>query len=473
MAFRILTQVNYSAGENPEGDSGLRFLCSLLPSLLRLDSDLHFYVLVPAKHEATWASCLSHPRITPIPMDLEPRIHGGDFQFSPAELYRKFDCRRFDVDLLFLNQPETAPAFLQFFNRQMFHNVPAVSYVHWFDTRRPSTPKQREHIPALLAALTGMLSSAYVGCNSAYAQSAIMNHAAKWFREDVVELLRGRTRILTPGVDVGELMSNHPRRRKHRERAQILVNHRLLKYTGVRALLTDVFPELWRRRKDFQVVVTNPTRVRLPGVLTKVPWLKLETLTRPDYIRSLWDSDIVVAPHRATYWSMSTMEAICAECVPLMNRESFFAEMLSTPLSRLSAADKDHVEQRWFFFRGSIVDRLSDLIDNLGRERCIAKRLSQHARQIYDWDALGVAWLQIFREAEEAIPVMSQSIPSMGQIIKLIRSEGPISKAEILRRLRWAPKQRALSWTAFRKGLKAIATEDSLKPEAIFQANGQ
>src|SRR5271165_6920040 len=116
MAFRILTQVNYSAGENPEGDSGLRFLCGLLPSLLRLDSDLHFYVLVPAKHQATWASCLSHPRITPIPMDLEPRIHGGDFQFSPAELYRKFDCRRFDVDLLFLNQPETAPAFLQFFN---------------------------------------------------------------------------------------------------------------------------------------------------------------------------------------------------------------------------------------------------------------------------------------------------------------------------------------------------------------------
>jgi glycosyltransferase involved in cell wall biosynthesis len=298
-----------------------------------------------------------------------------------------------------------------------------------------------------------------------------MNHAAKWFREDVVELLRGRIRILTTGVDVNEHMSNHTGRRKHRERAQILVNHRLLKYTGVRALLTDVFPELWRRRKDFQVVVTNPTRVRLPGVLTKVPWLKLETLPRPDYIRSLWDSDIVVAPHRATYWSMSTMEAICAECVPLMNRESFFAEMLAAPMSRLSAADKDHIEQRWFFFRGSIVDRLSDLLDNLGKERRIAKRLSQHARQIYDWDALGGAWLQIFREAEQAIPVMSQSIPSMRQIIKLIRSEGPISKAEILRRLRWAPKQRALSWTAFRKGLKAIATEDSLKPEAIFQAN--
>lgn len=471
MAFRILTQVNYSAGQNPEGDSGLRFLCGLLPSLLRLDSDLHFYVLVPAKHESTWTSCLSHPRITAIPMDLEPRTHGGDFQFSPAELYRKFDCRVFDVDLLFLNQPETAPAFLQFFNRQMFHNVPAVSYVHWFDTRRPSTPKQRQHIPALLAALTGMLSSAYVGCNSVYAQSAIMNHAAKWFREDAVELLRGRIRVLTPGVDVGELMSNHTGRRKHRERAQILVNHRLLKYTGVRALLTDVFPELWRRRKDFQVVVTNPTRVRLPGVLTNVPWLKLETLPRPNYIRALWDSDIVVAPHRATYWSISTMEAICAECVPLMNRECFFAEMLAAPLSRLSAAEKDHIEQRWFFFRGSIVDRLSDLIDNLGRERRIAKQLSQHARQIYDWDALAGAWLQIFREAEQAIPVMSQSIPSMGQIIKMIRSEGSISKAEILRRLRWTPKQRALSWTAFRKGLKMVATEDSLTPEAIFQAN--
>src|SRR6202008_4713195 len=100
--------------------------------LVRLDPDFHFYVIVPARHEVAWTTALSHPRITPIALALEPRLHGGAFQFCPVRLAQCFDFRRYDVDVLFLNQPETAPALLQFFNRQMFHNVPAVSYVHWF-----------------------------------------------------------------------------------------------------------------------------------------------------------------------------------------------------------------------------------------------------------------------------------------------------------------------------------------------------
>jgi hypothetical protein len=148
LAFRVLTQVNYSAGENPDGDSGLRFTAGLLQALVRLDPDFHFYVLIPEQHEAEWAKALSHSRITPVALAIAPRLHGGDFQFCPVRLSKCFDFRRFDVDVLFLNQPETAPALLQFFNRQTFHNVPAVSYIHWFDTRRPSTPKETLHQPA-------------------------------------------------------------------------------------------------------------------------------------------------------------------------------------------------------------------------------------------------------------------------------------------------------------------------------------
>src|SRR5262245_7019332 len=142
MALRILTQVNYSAGENAAGDSGLNFTANLLRILVAKSSDLHFYVLIPERHAAIWAAALDHPQITPVSLPLQPRLHGGDFQFDPLELYSRFDFRRFDVDILFLNQPETAPAYLHFFNRQTFHNVPCVSYLHWFDTRRPSTPKQ-------------------------------------------------------------------------------------------------------------------------------------------------------------------------------------------------------------------------------------------------------------------------------------------------------------------------------------------
>jgi glycosyltransferase involved in cell wall biosynthesis len=468
LALRVLTQVNYSAGENPEGDSGLRFTAGLLHALVGLDADFHFYVLVPDRHEAAWATALAHPRITPIAMPIEPRLHGGDFQFCPVRLSQCFDFRRFDLDVLFLNQPETAPALLHYFNRQTFHNVPAVSYVHWFDTRRPSTPKETLHHPALLGALAGMMVSAVVGCNSKHGRDQILAQAARWFRDDAIVALTGRLRLLPPGVDVAEIesaRSARPRDKQHR----ILVNHRLLKYTGVRTLLTEAFPKLWERRQDFSVFVTNPSRVRLPATITQAPWLTVQTLTRPEYLRRLWESDVVVAPHRACHWSISTLEAICAECVPLMNRESFFPEMMSPLLEGLAKAKREQIEDRWFYFRGCLVERLSDLLDNLPRERQLLKPLATQARHTYGWSSLAPSWRQLFREAEGRIPMMAEDNPSMRRIVELVQAKKRVSKAEILKHLRWAPKQRTLSWTAFRKRLKLIAREDPSSPEAVFE----
>ncbi len=446
----------------------MRFTTSLLHTLVQEDPEFHFYVLVPAKHEEIWAAALSHPRITPLAIEIERRLHGGDFQFCPVRLYDSFDFRRFDVDLLFLNQPETAPALLNFFNRQTFHNVPAVAYVHWFDTRRPSTPKETLHRPALLGALSGMMVCAAVGCNSAYGRAQILEQAAHWFHKDAITSLNQRMRLLPPGIDVREIARgrvDQPDRRRHR----ILVNHRVLKYTGVRTLLTSTFPKLWQRRRDFSVLVTNPSRVRLPGTMTRAPWLTINTLDRPEYIRQLWESDIVVGPHRACHWSISALEAICAECVPLMTRESFYPEMMTPLLHGLSVAERKHIATRWFYYRGSLINRLSQVLDNLDAERLVTRRIAVAARATYDWGTLAQSWRQVFREAERGIPMMAEKNPSMRRIIELMRVEKRVSKIEILRHLRWAPKQRALSWTAFRKRLKAIAFEDASSPEAVFE----
>lgn len=467
MALRILTQVNYSAGENPEGDSGLHFTAGLLRSLVSFDAELHFYVLVPAEHEEIWRAALSHGRITPLPIELEPRLHGGDFQFCPVRLRRAVDLRHFDFDVLFVNQPETAPALLQFFNRQTFHNVPAVSYVHWFDTRRPSTPKETLHHPALIGALAGMVVSTFVGCNSAFGRERILDAASRWFNQATIDLLASRLRILPPGVDVAELTRGQPCCRSRQRR--ILVNHRLLKYTGVRGLLIDTFPKLWARRQDFTVLVTNPTRARLPGELTRAPWLTVQTLGREEYLEALWTSAVVMAPHRACHWSISTLEAICTGCVPLMNGESFFREMMAPVLEALSPADRDHVRTHWFYYRGNQIGRLEALLDNLDAERELALRVAAVARKNYDWAQISPAWHQLLCDAERQIPVMGPDNPSMRRIRELLRSRGRVSKAEVLRHLHWAPNQRALSWTAFRKSLKEFSCDDASSAEAVFE----
>ncbi|WP_408903051.1 glycosyltransferase family protein [Methylobacterium radiotolerans] len=466
MALRVLTQVNYSAGENAEGDSGLAFTAELLGALVRADRDLHFYVLIPERAAASWTEALGDDRITCIPVPLLPRMHGGDFQFDPAELYKRFDFRRYDVDVLFLNQPETAPAFLQFMNRQTFHNVPAVGYIHWFDVRRPSTPKHDLHRPALLATLAGLGSMSLVGCNSEYGRKQILAKARTWFNDDFVELLDQRMRILPPAVDVRGLV---PRGGRTSDTpARILVNHRLLKYTGVRALVSDVLPRLWERRQDFHVHLTNPTRVRLPGTMTRAAWLTVETLPRSRYREALRTSDLVLAPHRSTHWSISTLEAICGGCVPLMNVESFLLEMMEPILSGLAPSVRRHVEVRWFYFRSELTNRLCDLLDKLPEEAEVAREVARRAREVYSWEAWTGRWLDVFRAAEGGIPVMSDRNPSLLRVKDLLELNGEISKEAILREFSWAPKQRALAWTSLRKSIQMFAPDDASAPEAVF-----
>jgi hypothetical protein len=163
------------------------------------------------------------------------------------------------------------------------------------------------------------------------------------------------------------------------------------------------------------------------------------------------------------------LEAICAECVPLMNVESFFPEMFDPIMDSLPEPVRAHVLKRWFYFRGNVVERLSSLIDNIDEERDFARIVARQARRIYDWRAWMDAWLSFFHEAEANIPAMDARNPSMVKIVDLLRCNGPISKGRILKELGWAPKQRTLSWTSFRKVLRNIAPDDSRKPEAVFR----
>jgi hypothetical protein len=119
-----------------------------------------------------------------------------------------------------------------------------------------------------------------------------------------------------------------------------------------------------------------------------------------------------------------------------------------------------------------LVPRLCDLLDNLPGERELLKRLGTQARQAYDWANLAPPWRQLFRESEDRIPMMAEDNPSMRRIFELVRRKKRVSKAEILKHLGWAPKQRALSWTAFRRRLQLIACDDPTSSEAIFELNG-
>jgi hypothetical protein len=472
MTLRILTQLNYSAGANPDADSGLRFTGALLKNLVERDDSLHFYVLTPTKIIEECRTQFPHARITLIPLDIPPRLHGGDFSFDPTALYRQFDFRRYDVDILYLNQAETVTAFLNFFNRQTYHLIPAVTYVHWFDTRRPSTPKQRTHHPALLAALSGLAASTLIGGNSSFGRSQVIREAERWLHPDIAEDIRRKFHILPPPVSGPEIRASEPAARsrptKREVKATILLNHRLLKYTGVRQALEDSLPQLWSERRDFRVIVTNPSRARLPDDLLRAPWVEHATVPRSKYYGKLWDAQIVLAPHRATHWSISTMEAVCAECLPICNSESFSREMFSPVLARMSSGSGALFEKYCLYYRQNMRRKISQAMDDLPKLSGFRAELACATQHVYSWDICCAEWRRMFDDAYAQVPSMPFKNPSMQTLIRTLSQRGHMTKLDLLREMRWAPKTRTLSWTAFRKALREFTTDDPAQAELVF-----
>lgn len=468
MAYRILTQINFSAGENPEGDSGLYFISDLIKAILEIDETFHFYVLIPKKHKDLWETNLTHNRITLIPIDIVRRSHGGDFQFTPEQIMETFKFRSFEVDCLLLNQPELVIAYVNLFNKLLFHCIPAFSYVHWFDTR-PVGSKINIEKPALLSALSGMISSDLVGCNSEFGKDRIIRESKRWFNDDNIDNLKSKIEIIPPGINTKEI-DLYSRNGQYNNLTTIIINHRLLTYTGVRDLLTVTFPELWKIRRDFSVIVTNPSNVRLPLTIQQAPWLKIGNFSRDEYFTQLVKSDIVISPHKATHWSISTLEAMYSGCVPLMNHNSFFPELMSPIIENLESCQIDHIKRYWFFSNNEILKRICYLIDNIEYEKKLISQIKNNIKSTYDWPVIAKKWIQYFYDLEERTRTIPMTNPSLQRIINMINETGYKSKQEILKELAWGPQSSTLSWSAFRKRLNSLYIDDSNSSDVIYRS---
>lgn len=469
MSYRILVQVNYSSSGNPEGDSGLHFIANLINKILEQNANFHFYVLVPISNSELWKSYLNHPNITCIEMKIAPRSHGGEFQFNPLDIYEIFKLRRYEVDIILVNQPEVANAYYHLFNKLLFHNVPIFSYVHWFDKRSVSS-KNGIHKPILMSALTGMISSEIIGCNSKYGQDLILNTAKNWFKEDILVELKNKFKILPPGFNAKEFdtLSNSSSTHKDSDKKRIIINHRVLKYTGVRDLLTNYFPRLWDIRKDFDVILTNPSKVRLPKSLTASVWLTIATYDRKKYVKVLQSSDIVICPHKATHWSISTLEAIYAGCVPIMNGSTFFKEMIGT----LKLDDREirrYIESNWFYSGNNLIYKINKALDNIDQGKVYVKELRIPLKENYDWNSIVKQWIDLFIGIDNQAHKISESNPSYKKIVGFINDEGEISKHEILKRLGWGPQSSTLTWSAFRNRLKMNYPDDARDSEVTYK----
>lgn len=466
MTVRVLDILNFSNRRNPQADSGVQLKKELISAILRKREDYFFYILIPSELLLTFESEFKGRNVHLIPTNFVARQQGGSFHFDVHELTALLDLKQIDIDLLFVNQPELTAPLLDFFNKVHFFDIHSFGYIHWMDWKRADRIKNRWNQPANLNILISILLSAVTGCNSRYGKERIMQEAATWLNATSLELIDRKLVPLWPGVNCRDIL-----KAKTTERFSVktlIFPFRTQKYTGFKSLVEVHLANLWEKRKDFRLLLTNPSDYDyVKNYHQRFPFIEVCHFKREDYLKALWKADIVVGCHNGSnQWSLAAVEAVAAECIPLFNKSSFFPEMLLEAVPDLKQrADL----QRYLYYRAAFTEKLEALLDNLEEERQRVKQLSRKFRKFYDWDNRVNDWIRCFDLADAAAPEITERSRAIVDIEALLKQNGQCSKRDILQHLNWHPKSRQISWTKYRKYLRKRATEDSNRPFVMFR----
>jgi len=465
MAIRVLDILNYSNRRNPQADSGVQLKKELISAILQKRDDYFFYILVPSELLDVLEPEFNGRNVRLIPTNIISRQQGGAFHFDVRELTSLLNLKQMDFDLLFVNQPELTAPLLDFFNKVHFFDIHSFGYIHWMDWKRLDRIKNRWNQPTNLNALTSILLSAVTGCNSQYGKEQILKEAAIWFNSVALELINEKLIPLRPGVNCREIM-----RAKTIERFSektIIFPFRTQKYTGFKSLVEIHLANLWKKRKDFRLLLTNPSDYDyVKNYPRRFPFIEVCHFNREDYLNALWKADIVVGCHNGSnQWSLAAVEAVAAECIPLFNKSSFFPEMI---LETAPELEKKTDLQRYFYYRSTFTNKLEALLDNLEEEKHVVKSLSQKFRRFYDWENRVDDWIRCLDLADDASPEITERSKMICKIEAFLKRNGKCSKEAILQHLNWHPKSRHISWTKYRKYLRKRVSEDPNKSVVVF-----
>jgi hypothetical protein len=467
MAIRVLDVLNFSNRRNPQADSGVQLKKELISAVLRNRKDFFFYLLVPSDLLSTFESEFQGKNVFVMPVNFVSRQQGGAFHFNVHEITSLLDFKQIDIDLLFVNQPELTAPLLDLFNKVHFFDVHSFGYIHWMDWKRSDNVKNRWNQPANLTILTSILLSAVTGCNSVYGKERILREAAVWLSQAALKMIDRNLVPLWPGINSQDISA--ARTSKRFPVKTIIFPFRAQKYTGFKSLIEIHLANLWAKRKDFRLLLTNPSDYDyVKNYHGRFPFVEFCRLSRKDYLEALWKADIVVGCHNGSnQWSLAAVEAIAAECVPLLNQTSFFPEMVRAVMPK---GEQESVPQKYFYYRGTFTDKLEALLDNLEEEKEQVRLLSQRFRRFYNWDNRVGDWIRCFEVADAAAPEITDRSRAIGEIEALLNIRGKCTKEAILHHLSWHPKSRQISWTKYRKHLRKLFTEDSGSPVVVFSA---
>lgn len=343
MPMKILSYLNVSNISKLEADSGYIFQKLLFQAILKIRPNTEIYFICPEKTPHI------DDRVTMLPIE--------DNYFNKYSVRFNFSWNKFmekalileDVDFAIINQPELTSNFRALFSVIGNNKVKVVSYLHYIPIEKPPSKGKINYTESMnhggiVSAIFSrqleavLISDYYVTC-SKFAIEFIKSNALL-VNESIGKQISSKIKIIPPPISLNE--AEEQRVERQFSKKTLMYNHRLYSHYGTE-LIFEWLSELYSKRQDFEVLVTDPTGDRshernkldksvnrFRDWLEDMPFIKIKNIKDHDkYYKTLWKCYAGLAPLKpSALWSMSVVDLLACGKPVFAPNYACFPEML-------------------------------------------------------------------------------------------------------------------------------------------------
>lgn len=380
-------------------DSNINMFAGIVSSILELRPNWKFCVLigVPFKDIENPNQILNHKNVGYIKNDYPVSSVLSRYHFDANKAAKLLDSIRPDV--IWNNIPSITRnwrAVMSELESSLCLRPLLINCNYWIDTK--TEPKVADDRVAYgLRQIDGALAADLVPFTCESTKEIFLREVFFESGLSNQRRVRGNSTIWDFGFSTKEMDKYFVGRRF--KKITIIFPNRLsrINYTHHKEFIEAV-NSLYKERKDFQVIFTNPShKISWQWLHENVASLKIianHILNRKEYVELLWKSDIVVSLYdKERYGGCANVEAIYCDCLPVMTRYGEYE-------TRASKSYPFFVELP--LTANKIKDKLNDAIDFV--KSCKI--------QIKDWTIIESDLKQRIKKSsyEQVVPIVIEDI---------------------------------------------------------------
>jgi len=417
--YKVLVYPNITYSKDLRKDSYIIVLENVIKSLNKIRNDIHFTIINPE-----YLDVLDFPNTDQVIYKFPSYPNAMRTHFNYNEIMKIVDWQNNDFDVLYSHLPEHTGQLVNLFGNTTDISPYVVGYCHWYEINENTSYDKR----MFLQNIAGTLEMNECGVNSIWLKEFIIDKAAKYFNQDVLNKL---DKIIQPhylGVDdIHEGKSDTIPR-------SILFNHRPNEYTGFKWFI-QTLDELYDEGIEFKLYTTIADIDKPYAERVKIS----DRLEYLDFVRKMHIGVGTFTKYSA--WSISTTDGLSQGVPYLLPNKLCYPEMLGIGKYDYPLLYDDKKDFKEKLKKILNVDADSGYLD---AQMWISANIKE-----FLWELRVNRWFNNWKFLDN-LPKVKRT-ESYEKIVNLIKKNGSMTKKEILKAMNWGVR---ISLTNYRNLLR-------------------